>query len=514
MSLTKVTYSMINTAPINVRDYGAIGDGVTDDTAAINAAILACRTTETGSSNRTIAYNLFFPTGKYVISSAVEFAPVNGLFGFTVFGETDGSSWIIFNNSSTTLSCRSSSFVTFENLQFWSSGIDDDQTAFTINQVGGTNPLRTWKFYRCAFWYFYKCFDVSGNTMCSEFSFVDCYFLQDYILMNNNNGQAVNWNFYNCNWENEALDTITTKDVDDAAIFHLQDGTFSKWTGGSLVFNGKLAYYNLTSAGVVQNTTHKVVFDGVRMELVPNASNNHAPLVDKRGAGYVVGSNTPSFSLVNSSILNRGSIPNTVVYMNLWNNCDFKIDDVETEGGVVVGIIDSNTAGLNANLTLTNTKNISYEEDVTARVSTHDQHNVSIEPINQTATEHPLIDDRNCQLDIVNTTVSKRMWVRGPTGSLPEGGTTVNLPDLPDHFTILKLFCYRFSAAGNNLTVAIRDQADTTTYGTLTILAADSNEEAFVGAEMGYQIPSGTALMLKFTGTAEIVKGVVGLEYL
>lgn len=55
MSLTKVTYSMIESAPANVLDYGAVGDGVADDTAAIQAAL------SSGSKN------IIFPQGKTFI---------------------------------------------------------------------------------------------------------------------------------------------------------------------------------------------------------------------------------------------------------------------------------------------------------------------------------------------------------------------------------------------------------------------------------------------------------------
>ena len=70
MALTKAHNRMIEGSMANVKDYGAIGDGTTDDTAAFNAAIAA---------NNTI----LVPNGSYVISSPLddEASPRTNLIG-------------------------------------------------------------------------------------------------------------------------------------------------------------------------------------------------------------------------------------------------------------------------------------------------------------------------------------------------------------------------------------------------------------------------------------------------
>jgi hypothetical protein len=58
MALTKATNRMIKDAPVSVRDYGAVGDGVTDDTTAIQTAINSAK-------------SVFFPAGTYRVTSTI-----------------------------------------------------------------------------------------------------------------------------------------------------------------------------------------------------------------------------------------------------------------------------------------------------------------------------------------------------------------------------------------------------------------------------------------------------------
>jgi hypothetical protein len=64
MSLTKATYSLIDGAPINVKDFGAKGNGDTDDIDALDAAIAAAAV----SLNEIV-----FPEGNYIISKTLNF---------------------------------------------------------------------------------------------------------------------------------------------------------------------------------------------------------------------------------------------------------------------------------------------------------------------------------------------------------------------------------------------------------------------------------------------------------
>lgn len=111
MALTKVSYSMIEGATVNVLDFGAVGDNVADDTAAIQAAI--------NSISNGVVY---FPVGTYKITETISIdAKTKGSINF--LGDGLGSE-IIYSGITADIPMfyyfgpTGGSFVRVENLNF------------------------------------------------------------------------------------------------------------------------------------------------------------------------------------------------------------------------------------------------------------------------------------------------------------------------------------------------------------------------------------------------------------
>lgn len=86
MSLTKVSYSMIEGAPANVLDFGADPTGATDSTAAFQAALDAAKGANGTGDGRTVfaLYVPSFPGGFYKISDTLL---IDGTYGLKLYGD-------------------------------------------------------------------------------------------------------------------------------------------------------------------------------------------------------------------------------------------------------------------------------------------------------------------------------------------------------------------------------------------------------------------------------------------
>ncbi len=81
MALTKVTYAMIDGASVNVTDFGAVGNGTANDTAAIQAAI----------DSLTSGGTVYFPKGTYTVTGLRIDGTAGNRSNITLCGEGDSS---------------------------------------------------------------------------------------------------------------------------------------------------------------------------------------------------------------------------------------------------------------------------------------------------------------------------------------------------------------------------------------------------------------------------------------
>ena len=99
MSLTKATYSMIEGTPINVLDYGATGDGTTDDHAAFSAALTAASGRTLYVPNPSVAYKigtgvLAVPNNTAIVGETPKTTKIKHAYNGDMFTLGDGASLV------------------------------------------------------------------------------------------------------------------------------------------------------------------------------------------------------------------------------------------------------------------------------------------------------------------------------------------------------------------------------------------------------------------------------------
>ena len=167
---------------VSVKDFGAVGDGVTDDTAAIQAACTA-------------ALNVFFPSGSYLVSSGITLQA-----GASIFGDNPINTFVNFSGTGALFTCTVGEYTSVKDISLY--GTKTAPAYFRVGTVGielndsismynvhirhfeialdyGTSGFYN-KFFNCQFAYNkYAAKDVAANNL----SFFGCRFLaSDYFV--------------------------------------------------------------------------------------------------------------------------------------------------------------------------------------------------------------------------------------------------------------------------------------------------------------------------------------------
>ena len=193
---------------INVKWFGATGDGQTDDTAAVKAAIefIAQRNNNYADFIERVKPSLYFPTGTYRLTESGVFSHVpqglHYLNGFRVHGDgwrasvlvldVSSSSWFYDNDSGDTLSGSYQRYIMmqFENLMFRST---DSFLAngFRTTSIGHEQGFR---FLHCHFTQLNRVIETTGATNAAENKFIDCWIsqIEDAVWVFNNQQSVAN----------------------------------------------------------------------------------------------------------------------------------------------------------------------------------------------------------------------------------------------------------------------------------------------------------------------------------
>ena len=271
---------------VSVKDFGAVGNGVADDTAAVQAAMDAAMA---------VGFRVKFPAGDYKITDTISLLNANWVKAFGFYGENGNSTRIYFHNA-----------VSLKNLFFVDTNVNYlevsdlefiDNTARTSRGFyfqditpDPAGALPSWKhlFRNVRIVQFKEGvrFDgaalIANDAHCSEVMFLHSKTRNCETGLIYNNIQAVNHQLIGFDMENDAEGV-----GDEWTHIKMERGTSINHVGGSVIGKGPYLSYTYSVAGGFQNTS-QFVSKGVRVEKRGGAS----PVIDHNTASTIVVSNS------------------------------------------------------------------------------------------------------------------------------------------------------------------------------------------------------------------------------
>lgn len=294
MSLTKVTYSLIEGASVNVLDYGAVGDGVTDDTAAIQAAITSLGPNggtvwlPVGTYKVTAAINIPFAVWKPVVICGAGNTVINSTHNGTVFNDSTGNIRVenirfvgpgLANvNAKAIVSILSQGWVRGCYFQDYRVGIDIGTSSgalivrnhFTLCQEGIRSVQTSPAFSNFAL--------IQSNWF--DFCTYGCYFDEMYGVTLDNNAFEYNavgffansvrlLDLRGCNWFE--ANTVNAFQIDGASTGEIEKQTRVVGNGYTIDYStSRIMDYYLPSVCVVTNSTTQSISHNLTTNLTFN----------------------------------------------------------------------------------------------------------------------------------------------------------------------------------------------------------------------------------------------------
>ena len=328
---------------VSVLDFGAVGDGVTDDTVAIQAAVTAAA----GKS-------LYIPAGTYLIS-----AVINVSSNTYIYGDPNNTTLKIYPQAYTAngprlVTCANKSNITYLNIVFDGNAGNVGTLIQPVTQVFNSTNV---SYKNCTF---QNCegIAINASTSTNDISVLNCIFnrcggLSDNSLgyrkqaiafTNSSTNRTINIKIINCSFKYIGLDAISLQNCDNVNIT------------SNLISNSYVFVFNVHSGSFYSSNVN--ITDNIITNISQGTYASSSPPggLDLGGiVGGVISNNT--FNTIDTSAIGIFSGSSNIVIGNnvIINPFNYTNSTLSFTGAISFGAISS---------TLSNIKNIVVTNNV------------------------------------------------------------------------------------------------------------------------------------------------------